>query len=156
MKLRRYVSRVVACAIVASGSLLVMPSAKATDTLDILLLGDSYGAGNGARDDDGRRSYYGPAQCLRSHDNWAQRWARTVGGVVRNEACSGARTEQFMSPQDDRVSGWFEGTVVGRYTAGGHTVDAGCSEPMFTGARRHPRGLLHGGDRRHVSAADEH
>jgi len=65
--------------------------------LDIVLLGDSYSAGNGARDEDGNRSYVGPDGCFRSLDNWAWkyvRYLRSQGSHVSfvNHACSGATT----------------------------------------------------------------
>ena len=88
----------------ATTAVLPMRSAQA-GTMDvpsvtptrILLLGDSYTAGNGAG------NYYGPTGCYRSHDNWGERVARqrqargyVYQGLrwpwaypVSNAACSG-------------------------------------------------------------------
>ena len=44
--------------------------AAATQTLNMVIIGDSYSAGNGARDKDGHRSYVGPDRArprLRAH-----------------------------------------------------------------------------------------
>ncbi|OLE23036.1 MAG: hypothetical protein AUG44_23220 [Actinobacteria bacterium 13_1_20CM_3_71_11] len=41
--------------------------------IKIVQIGDSYSAGNGARD------YYGPRGCYRSHSNWAERYVRFHG-----------------------------------------------------------------------------
>jgi lysophospholipase L1-like esterase len=75
-------------------------SGPATST-EILVLGDSYSAGNGAG------SYFGAAGCRRSSGNYAERLAgliRTSGGTasVRNGACSGATTFDFGRGRDGR------------------------------------------------------
>ena len=72
--------------------------------IKIVLIGDSYSAGNGSRTITGERSYYGPEGCLRSSTNWAEKyvsWLRTQNYAVTfiNRACSGATTEQLLSPQ---------------------------------------------------------
>lgn len=60
----------------------------ATPPLRVVLLGDSYAAGNGAGD------YWGPAGCYRSHSNWAERYLRALRSeyhvIFTNQACSGS------------------------------------------------------------------
>ncbi|MCW2833122.1 MAG: hypothetical protein JWN68_1075 [Nocardioides sp.] len=97
--------------------LLVAPSAGAAvqataataaavgdDTLDILVLGDSYSAGNGATDEKGAAQTYGPKGCFRSRVNWGEKYAaalRAGGQPVRlvNHACSGGVTADITSPR---------------------------------------------------------
>lgn len=62
--------------------------------LKVLLLGDSYSAGNGAG------AYYGPGACHRSKKNWAERyvrWLTAEGHPVTfvNRACSGGVTADY-------------------------------------------------------------
>ncbi len=80
--------------------------------IKVVLIGDSYAAGNGSRTVTGDRSYYGPEGCLRSSTNWTEKyvaWLRTQNYAVTliNRACSGATTEQLLSPvrgdEDDFV-----------------------------------------------------
>ena len=77
-------------------------SAQAARPLKVVLIGDSYSAGNGARNSRGSRSYYGPEDCYRSNDGWAGqyvRWLRTQGHRVTfvNAACSGAVTDNLIN-----------------------------------------------------------
>lgn len=70
----------------------------------IVLLGDSYISGNGATDENGNRSYYGPEGCYRSHDTWGERYAEmlAVSGIAvetTNNACSGASVADIYSPR---------------------------------------------------------
>ncbi len=70
-------------------------SAK-TKKLNILLLGDSYSAGNGAG------SYFGPSVCYRSHNNWASILTRHLNrqGIktsLNNKACSGATIKEMIN-----------------------------------------------------------
>ncbi|MCW2848299.1 MAG: hypothetical protein JWR90_2273 [Marmoricola sp.] len=72
--------------------------------LDILVLGDSYSAGNGATDDSGAVQTYGPDGCRRSRVNWSEKYAaalRASGQPVRlvNHACSGGVTADITSPR---------------------------------------------------------
>jgi lysophospholipase L1-like esterase len=69
--------------------------------LKIVLLGDSYSAGNGARDASGNRDYFGPKGCYRSHSNWASQYVdylRLQGYAVTfiNRACSGAVSDDML------------------------------------------------------------
>jgi lysophospholipase L1-like esterase len=66
---------------------------KLSQPIKILVLGDSYSAGNGAGAPTG--NYYGPSKCMRSHANWAEQYAKTLGEsgfqpTLINHACSGA------------------------------------------------------------------
>ena len=74
------------------------------NTIDILVLGDSYSAGNGATDEQGAVRGYGPDGCRRSTVNWGEKYAaslRTGGQPVRlvNHACSGGVTADITSPR---------------------------------------------------------
>lgn len=67
--------------------------------IKIVVLGDSYAAGNGAG------SYQGPKDCFRSGTGWVEQYAnglRAAGYQVTlvNRACSGARTQDIIH---DRV-----------------------------------------------------
>lgn len=76
-------------------------SAAATP-ITILLMGDSYTAGNGARNELGERSYYGPAKCMRSSDTWGEQYASFLGEqgfavTLLNRACSAATTDNMLN-----------------------------------------------------------
>lgn len=84
------------------GLALRAPAPELPDALTIVLLGDSYTAGNGARDADGNRSYYGPSKCMRSADTWGEQYARSladqgVAVTLLNRACSAATTENMLN-----------------------------------------------------------
>lgn len=71
--------------------------------LRVLVLGDSYSAGNGAG------SYYGAPGCYRSHQDYAEVFAATVRkapynqpATVINAACSGAVTADFTHSKSGR------------------------------------------------------
>ena len=75
-----------------------------TRALNVLVLGDSYSAGNGATDDQGNEQYYGPADCYRSKVDWGEKYAaalRAAGQPVNlvNHACSGGVTADFTNPR---------------------------------------------------------
>ena len=68
-------------------------------SLDVLVVGDSYSAGNGA---DG--TTYGPEGCYRNTGVWSEKYAaglRDQGHAVtlRNHACSGGRTQDVHTPR---------------------------------------------------------
>ena len=108
--------------ILAAPLLVMYLSARATAgpaVINVLLLGDSYISGNGARLGSGQRAFYGPEDCFRSSANWGEKWAgwlqsreaaagRQVVVKVTNHACSGATAERdflrvrepWPSPQD--------------------------------------------------------
>ena len=92
--------------------------AAADDVLDILVLGDSYSAGNGATDDSGAAQTYGPAGCLRSKVNWGEKYAaalRAGGQQVRlvNHACSGGVTADVTNPRRMDTANKVEPTPAG-------------------------------------------
>jgi lysophospholipase L1-like esterase len=71
--------------------------------LSILVLGDSYSAGNGAGE------YFGAKGCRRSHKNYAEDFARLVQAAPYhqpassvNAACSGATTSWFFNSHHGR------------------------------------------------------
>lgn len=87
--------------------------------LNVLLLGDSYSAGNGSRDSKGDRTYFGPEGCYRSTTNWASQYVawldqHGIPASLLNRACSGGVTSQFT---DDRLMEEvpFRVTVRGAY-----------------------------------------
>lgn len=66
--------------------------------LNIVHLGDSYSAGNGAG------KYHGPVPCMRSSNNWGQRFANTLSGLgikntYQNRACSGGKIQDLFRPR---------------------------------------------------------
>jgi hypothetical protein len=92
--------------------------AGAADPIDILVLGDSYSAGNGATDDQGTVHSYGPAGCRRSTVNWSEKYAtalRASGQPVRlvNHACSGGVTANITSPRVMDTASRVEPTPAG-------------------------------------------
>jgi lysophospholipase L1-like esterase len=67
--------------------------------LDVLVVGDSYSAGNGASG-----TTYGPVNCYRNTTHWGEKYAaglRTQGYTVSltNHACSGGRTADVHTPR---------------------------------------------------------
>ena len=78
--------------------------ATAPQPLKVVLIGDSYSAGNGATNDAGDRDYYGPKDCYRSKSNWAERYVRALRDQFAitfvNRACSGAVTDDLLNERD--------------------------------------------------------
>ncbi len=70
-----------------------------TPPLRVLILGDSFSAGNGAG------NYYGPKGCARSRGTWGELAAAELGRLsgrsvqVDNFACSGAVTDDITAPK---------------------------------------------------------
>lgn len=101
---RRVVVAVTAGTLATTGvAITTAPGSAAMPTVDILLLGDSYSAGNGAVV-SGSRQEFGPADCVRSKLNWIERYAaglREQGYTVNvdNHACSGGETRDFVLPR---------------------------------------------------------
>ena len=92
------------------------------DPIDILVLGDSYSAGNGATDDQGAEQTYGPDGCRRSRVNWSEKYAaalRAGGQPVRlvNHACSGGVAADITSPRVMDTANKVEATPAGVTTA---------------------------------------
>jgi lysophospholipase L1-like esterase len=123
--------RGVLCGLIALAVVLVAwvpfaPGASAR-VLPILVMGDSYSAGNGAGD------YFGARGCWRSPNNYAGVFARALEGapyhqptVLDNVACSGDTTHAFAHwtdgrrPQLDAVN---KGYRVILLTVGGDDID---------------------------------
>jgi Mg-chelatase subunit ChlD len=66
--------------------------------LRVVLLGDSYSAGNGAD------NYWGPEGCYRSTENWAEQYLDTIRPsrpvTFVNRACSGGVLDDFTQPNE--------------------------------------------------------
>lgn len=147
-------------------SVLILPQSAATTAsaqsaparpLKILLLGDSYTAGNGASafnsdpgDDLEVARYYG-GSCYRSHLNWGSRYAarlRTQGYNVTivNRACNGATTAEVLNSQISEVSADYDLVLL---TIGGNDLGfRGIVEQCFIPGERDP-----GSCRTHVDSA---
>ncbi len=102
------------------------PAEAAGETTDIVLVGDSYSAGNGAG------NYYGPDNCYRSNSNWAERyaaWLKNNGypATFTNVACNGATTHQFFNrnprPGD---GGSYNGVCLGTPQSPDEYIDSQC------------------------------
>ena len=127
--------------------LLVVPTAGAASAaaaarapIDILVLGDSYSAGNGATDDNGAEQTYGPDGCRRSRVNWSEKYAaalRAKGQPVNlvNHACSGGVTADFTSPRVmDTASNKVEATPAGVSTTAQANASLAQRDPCNTRA----------------------
>jgi GDSL-like Lipase/Acylhydrolase family len=117
----------VAVLAIACGLTLAVSSAGAYPVFPILVMGDSYSAGNGAG------SYQGPAGCWQSPKNYADLYAKALEQApydqptsYRTSACSGDKTSSFFSttsgrsPQLDAVNTSF-GLIL--LTIGGDDVN---------------------------------
>lgn len=126
--------------------LLIAPTADAStavagaaDPIDILVLGDSYSAGNGATDDQGAVQSYGPAGCRRSTVNWSEKYAtalRASGRPVRlvNHACSGGVTADITSPRVMDTASKVEATPAGVTTLAQADASLAQTDPCNTHA----------------------
>lgn len=88
--------------------------------LQVVILGDSYAAGNGAEADP--KSYYGPHNdpdhtCYRSHDNWAERYLRALPYNFRvvNRACSGSQTTHIVNKREEDLPPFTDVLLPGQY-----------------------------------------
>lgn len=109
---RKLGSAVATVALAAAAALVGVPHTSAApgdptppQTLKVVLLGDSYSAGNGARDANGDRDYYGPEGCYRSRSNWAEKYVDTLQAsgysvTFLNRACSDGVTDDLVQPRD--------------------------------------------------------
>lgn len=147
----------VATALIAAALSASVPSMVGAqeDQYKVLILGDSFSAGNGAGD------YYGAYDCHRSSEVWGERAARSLGLAsgkdveVTNRACSGAvtrdvvggtidspepvdrklRTEQFESKTFWNTGGQDEADEQGRAFCEG--LDSGSEDVFWTGGANH-------------------
>jgi lysophospholipase L1-like esterase len=110
MRARRAVRVAAATLFVATGIATSGPSPVAAQvsptrpTLNVVVLGDSYSAGNGARNANGDRAYYGPSGCYRSDYSWnglfVDALEATFDPVVSRVACSGGVLGDVTSRRD--------------------------------------------------------
>jgi lysophospholipase L1-like esterase len=104
----RHVTGIVAALATALATLAIAPGLAPAvgaarpgtgQSLDVLVVGDSYSAGNGASG-----TTYGPVDCYRNTTHWSERYAaglRAQGYSVNlaNHACSGGRTADVRKPR---------------------------------------------------------
>lgn len=86
-------------------SALPLAAASSAKPLKVVLIGDSYSAGNGARTASDDRDYYGPSGCYRSHSNWASKYVDLLEDdgynvTFDNRACSGGVTAGMVNPRN--------------------------------------------------------
>jgi lysophospholipase L1-like esterase len=103
-----------------------LPAMAAPRPVKIIVLGDSYAAGNGAG------FYYGPQGCYRSQTGWVEQYAgglRAAGYQVTlvNRACSGAETHDILN---DRVMESASYTIP---LLGDRRTDEAAARQMLTG-----------------------
>jgi hypothetical protein len=73
--------------------------------LRIIALGDSYSAGNGARDSAGKKTFYGPDRCFRSRSSWEELYRSSLIAkgydveTLQNFACSGSVTYHYANEE---------------------------------------------------------
>ncbi len=120
-----------------AGTAGALPSAD--DSIDILVLGDSYSAGNGATDEQGAVQGYGPDGCRRSSVNWGEKYAaalRASGQPVRlvNHACSGGVTADITSPRAMDTASRVERTPAGVTTTAEAEASLRQTDPCNTHA----------------------
>lgn len=101
----------------------------------IVHLGDSFSAGNGARNNRGRPDYFSVPGCFRSPSNWGQRFADSLTDVFSvfyiNRACSGGVLDHITNPRD--VSSFFSPLI---------RLDGSCPDPDHPGEEFFVRSLL--------------
>jgi len=109
--------------------------AVAKEPLRVVVLGDSYAAGNGAG------NYWGPKGCYRSSTNWAARYVNTLKSqyqvVFTNRACSGAVFEDVRSRRSmDAVSRMaFAGGYAPDSPEAHQIAQAACPSPSYSEER---------------------
>jgi len=122
---------------------LLAPPANASGTdrpIKVVLVGDSYSAGNGARDANGNRNYVAPEGCYRSPTNWASQYVDFLAAtgfdpVYVNRACSGATLQDNIIP--DQIPQIGADTDLVLMTGGGNDVGfADIVERCFVAVRR--------------------
>ena len=121
-------------------TLLAAPQAEAQvilRPLKVVLIGDSYAAGNGSRDANGNRNYEGPKDCYRSPTNWASQyvdWLETQGYNVTfvNRACSGGVVSNFTTRRrmDDKTVSVFAPPSTSQDEVFRRALEGGCRTPF--------------------------
>ena len=110
--MRALVVLALACAAFAAVTPNDAAAAVAGDPLRVVLLGDSYSAGNGAD------NYWGPSDCYRSTRNWAEKYLDTLRPTRNvtfvNRACSGGVIDDLTKRNrmdDKEITVFLPGTV---------------------------------------------
>ncbi len=93
-----------------ASSLVALGATQEPQPLTVLLMGDSYTAGNGARA-GGDPAYYGPDRCMRSTGTWGEQYARILDSTgyavtLMNRACSASTADAMLHARnmnDSRV-----------------------------------------------------
>ena len=80
----------------------------------IVHLGDSFSAGNGARNADGDEDFHSVSKCYRSQSNWGSQFANSLADVFAvtyiNRACSGGVVDDILNERElDSVTDIFGG-----------------------------------------------
>jgi len=80
------------------------PPVSSDKAIRILVLGDSYSAGNGSRNPDGSMGIVGPEDCNRTESAWSELYGRALEDdgyevVLINRACSGSRARDFFDEE---------------------------------------------------------
>lgn len=118
------------------------PAVAQGTPLTVLLMGDSYTAGNGARTDAGERAYYGPDKCMRSTATWGEQYghmleARGYAVTLLNRACSAATTDAILHDRymkDTRVLAYPEPEAAGDRLPDSAYIDWARTQPRCTPA----------------------
>ena len=132
-------SALVTGVLVAPATVAASAATAVREPLDILVLGDSYSAGNGATDDQGVEQTYGPDGCRRSRVNWSEKYAaalRATGQPVRlvNHACSGGVTADITAPRVMDTASKAEATPAGVTTTAQAEASLARRDPCNTRA----------------------
>jgi len=93
-----------------ASSLVTLGAPQEPQPLTVLLMGDSYTAGNGARA-GGDPAYYGPDRCMRSTNTWGEQYAKILDSTgyavtLMNRACSASTADAMLHARnmnDSRV-----------------------------------------------------
>ncbi len=83
----------------------VPPVTDGKDTIKIVVIGDSFSAGNGSRDASDDRTYYGAKGCYRSSTAYSEIYAQALRDAglkvtLLNRACSGGVIQDFSIARD--------------------------------------------------------
>ena len=99
--MRRQISAALAALVLGASALVAAssPAAAATAPPKVLVLGDSYTAGNGAWNPTTGARTYEDLICWRSPYNYGQQFATAIGAAYKNSACSGAVIANLTGPQ---------------------------------------------------------
>lgn len=107
---------VIAFSMLALFVFIIFDAGAATKPIKIVLLGDSYSAGNGADGDP-----YGPTYCHRNTENWAEKYVRDLQArgynvTFVNRACHGSVTDNIINDKVELTFG--NADLVGNFSFG--------------------------------------